>query len=226
MSGKALFIVEYFKRWRRDIDKARELLANNRYYLEGLLILSCYLGAFASMRFHTLRDSEAYVKVLIEYSGKRDFYEQIDLLFFYQWPRSKLRNHGCYKRLKNHSEIVDALKGVYGSESDIKGGPRYVSQPVVIGHVLAAAIPNFDEQNFRSTLPLFSLAELLYRYLRCDAVHNVEFSFVNEGIDVDGNITYVENHAITGQVLLETTEGVFKNLLDECLSKVKWPHEL
>jgi len=226
MEDKALFIEEYFNRWRRDIDKASELLVNNRYHLEGLLVLSCYLGAFASMRLNTLRDGEAYVKVLIEYSGKREFYEQIDLLFFYQWPRSKLRDHGSYKALKNYSEIVDVLKGIYGSEDDIKVGPRYVSQSEVIGYVLSAAIPNFDEQNFRSTLDLFSLAELLYRYLRCGAVHNAEFPFVNESIDVYGNITYEENHAITGQVLLETTEGVFKNLRDECLAKVKWPHEL
>ncbi len=226
MSDKALCIIdEYFKRWHRDIEKARELVSSQRYYLEGLLVLSCYLGAFASVRFPTLRDGEAYVKVVLEYSGKRGFYEQIDLLFFYQQPRSKLRERGNYK-VKNHSEIVDALKRVYGTEEDIKVGTRYVSPSEMISHIISANIPNFDEQNFRGTLPLFCLAEILYRYLRCDAVHNNEFPFVNKLTDIEGNVTYEENHAITGNMLLETTEGVLKMLRDECLAKAKWPQEL
>ncbi len=43
MNDKAFFIDEYFKRWESDLNKAEELLANNRYYLEGILVLSCYL---------------------------------------------------------------------------------------------------------------------------------------------------------------------------------------
>lgn len=226
MSDKTLFINEYFKRWDRDIGRARELLINQHYYLEGLLVLSCYIGAFASMRFPSLQDGEAYVKIVLEYSGKRGFYEQIDLLFFYQWPRSKLRDNGNYKALKNRDEIVDVLKRVYGSEESIKVGTRYVSPPELIGHVLTAAIPNFDEQNFREKLPLFYLSELLYRYLRCDAVHNAVFPFVNKLMDINGNITYEHNHIITGQLLLETVESIHKTIRDECLNKLKWPHEL
>src|SRR3990172_10488821 len=139
MSDKARFINEYFKQWGRDIVRARELLINPHYYLEGLLVLSCYIGAFASMRFPSIPDGKAYVKIVLEYSGKRDFYEQIDLLFFYQWPRSKLRGNGDYKALKNRDEIVDVLKRVYGSEAGIKVGIRYVSPPELIDHVLAAA---------------------------------------------------------------------------------------
>lgn len=226
MTPKALFVEEYFKRWRADIEKAEELLANQRYYLESLLVLSCYVGAFASMRFPTLRDGEAYVKVVLEYSGKREFYEQIDLLFLCQWPRSKLRDHGDYKSLKNHAEIVAVLNGLYGSEEDIKAGTRYLSPSRLISEVVAAAIPDFDEQNFRERLALFSLAEQLYRYVRCDAVHNAQFPFVNRAVTADGNTVYRHNHAITGQVLCETTLSVLNNLRDECLTKGKWPHEL
>ena len=226
MSDKARFINEYFKQWGRDIVRARELLINPHYYLEGLLVLSCYIGAFASMRFPSIPDGKAYVKIVLEYSGKRDFYEQIDLLFFYQWPRSKLRGNGDYKALKNRDEIVDVLKRVYGSEAGIKVGIRYVSPPELIDHVLAAAIPSFDEKNFRMKLPLFYLSELLYRYLRCDAVHNADFPFVNKLVDIDGNITYESNHIITGPLLLETVESIHKTIRDECLDKLKWPHEL
>ena len=226
MTGKALFVEEYFKRWRVDIEKAGELLANLSYYLESLLVLSCYVGAFASMRFPTLRDGEAYVKVVLEYSGKREFYEQIDLLFLCQWPRSKHRDHGDYKSLKSHAEIVAVLIGLYGSEDEIKAGTRYLSPSRLSSEVVAAAIPNFDEKNFRERLSLFSFAEQLYRYVRCDAVHSAQFPFVSEARTADGNTVYRHNHAITGQVLFETTLGVLSNLRDECLAKDKWPHEL
>jgi hypothetical protein len=226
VSAKESFIDEYFKRWDKDVAKAAELLKTPQYHLEAILVLSCYLGAFAAMRFPTLKDGEAYVKVILEYSGKRDFFEQIDLLFFYQWPRSKLRDNGNYKGLKNHSDLVKTLTVVFKSEDDIKAGIRYVVPAKIVEPVLAAGIKGFDEANFREKLPLFSLAELLYRYLRCDAVHSADFPFINEVSDGKGNIRYENNHAITGEVVLETVQGVMKALWKECLDKKKWPHQL
>lgn len=226
MSSKEFFIDEYFKRWERDVAKAAELLENRRYHLEGILVLSCYLGAFAAMRFPSLRDGEAYVKMALEYSGKREFFEQIDLLFLYQWPRSKLRDNTNYQALKNHGDIVEALTGKYGSEDDIKAGTRYVTPLKVIEPVLAAGIKGLDEGNLREKLSLFSLAELLYRYLRCDAVHNADFPFINESADAKGNISYKNNHVITGAVLLETVKGVLEALWKERRKENKWPHQL
>ncbi|OGG01246.1 MAG: hypothetical protein A3F83_14205 [Candidatus Glassbacteria bacterium RIFCSPLOWO2_12_FULL_58_11] len=226
MNDKVFLLDEYFKSWDRDVTKAAELLGNQRYHLEGILVLSCYLSAFAAMRFPDLRDREAYINIVNDYSGKRDFYEKIDLLFLYQWPQSKLCDNGRYKKLKNYSEIVAALKKTYGGENDVKAGIRYVSPKDIIFHVLTAAIPGFDEQNFRDKLSLFSLAELLYRYVRCDAVHNADFPFVNKSRDTDGNISYKYNHAITGQVLLATTQSVCKALWEECRTKSKWTQQL
>jgi hypothetical protein len=226
MNDKAFFIDEYFKRWESDLNKAEELLANNRYYLEGILVLSCYLGSFAAMRYGALRDGEAYVKVVLEYSDKRTFFEQIDLLFFYQWSRSKFKENGSYTDLKQYSEIVDALKSVYGCEDTIKDKTRYILPEEFVGHVKSATIPGFDERNLRQKLHLFSLAELLYRYLRCDAVHNADFPFINETVDIKGNVTYEHNHAITGQVLLESTRSVWETIWKECQAKNKWPYEL
>lgn len=226
MTEKVFFIDSYFKHWDYDIGKAARLLSNNVYYLEGMLVLSCYVGAFAAMRYGTLRDGDAYVKIVLEYSGRCEFYEQIDLLFFYQWPRSKLRDNGNYKGLKQHSDIVEALKRNYGTEDDITVKMRYISPNDFVNKVKSAAIPGFDELNLREKLPLFSLAELLYRYLRCDAIHNAEFSFINKIRDIDGNESYDHNHAITGHVLLETTQAIYEALSNECHAKAKWPHEL
>lgn len=226
MSDKVFFIDEYFKQWEKNLEKANELLENRRYHLEGILVLSCYLGAFAASRFPTFRDREAYVKIVLEYSGNRDFFEKIDLLFFYQWERSKLRDNGNYKALKQHGKIVEAVKQSYGTEDDIKAGTRYVSPAKFIEIVLSAAIPGFDEQNLREKLPLFSLVELLYRYVRCDAVHNYDFPLINKGINCNRKEIYEHYHAITDKVLLETTRSVLKTLWDECRTKEKWPHEM
>jgi hypothetical protein len=228
MSDKIFFIDEYFKQWEKNIEKAEELLENHnrRYHLEGILVLSCYLGAFAASRFPTLRDGEAYVKVVLDYSGKREFFEQIDLLFFYQWPRSKFRDNGNYKSLRQHGQIVEVLKRYYGTEADIKSGTRYISPDKLIENVLKASILVFDEQNFCEKLPLFSLVELLYRYLRCDAVHNYDFPLINEGVTVNGNVIYDHYHAINDKILLETTKSILKALWNECKTKEKFPFEL
>lgn len=225
-ADKAYFIKAYFDKWGRDVDRAAELLDSGRFLLEGILTLACYLGAMASLRFPTLDDSEAYPKLVVEYSGARDFYKQIDLLLLYQWPRSKLRDHGRYKELKHHKEIVEVLKKRYGLEDDLKEKVRYASEADVIGQVHAAQIPGFDEGNLRDKLPLFSLAHILYRYLRCDAVHNADFPLLNESRASNGNITYKPNHAITHDVLLETTRAVVRNLSAECIGNSKWPEEL
>ena len=43
MSDKIFFIDEYFKRLEKDLNKAAELLSDPKYYLEGILVLSCFL---------------------------------------------------------------------------------------------------------------------------------------------------------------------------------------
>ena len=225
-ADKLSFIKPYFDKWDRDVQRAAKLLASDRFFLEGILTLSCYLGALAAVRFPALPDGEAYIKIVLDYSGKRDFFEQIDLLFLYQWPRSKLRDHGHYKELKNYHDIVEAIKKKYGSEEDLKEETRYVAQADVVALVLAAKIPAFDEENLRTKLPLFSFAQILYRYLRCDAVHNADFPLLNESVDAEEKVTYKPNHAITSEVLLETTNGVLGKLREECVAKSKWPHEL
>lgn len=208
------------------MNRASELLSESRYYLEGILILSCYLGAFAAMRYPSLSDREAYIKVVLEYSGKTDFFNQIDLLFFYQWPSSKLRDNGKYKKLKQHAEVTKTLKSIYGNEADVKLRTRYVSQEELLHHIKAATIPGFDESNLRQKLPLFSLAELLYRYLRCDAVHNADYPFFDKVTDFYGNVRYKPNSALTESVLLETTNAVCNSLWKKCKEKGRWPNEL
>src|SRR3990172_1533408 len=101
---KVFFIKAYFDKWDRDVRRAAELLDldSGWFLLEGILTLSCYLGALAALRFPKLPDYQAYPTVVLEYSGERDFFEQVDLQLLYQWRNSKLRDHGHYKELKNH----------------------------------------------------------------------------------------------------------------------------
>jgi hypothetical protein len=89
VTTKADILKDYFAGWDNDLDRAKTLLSDQRYYLEGWLILSCHIGALASLRFPTLLDNESYKRVVLEYSDMADFYEQIDLLFFLQWPHCR-----------------------------------------------------------------------------------------------------------------------------------------
>ena len=132
MSEKTDFIDAYFDKWKRDIERAETLLRDDQFVLEGYLILICYLGALASQRYPSLKDNEAYCRFTLEYSGMRTFYEQIDLLFLYQWPRSKLRDHGNYTSFTEYSEIVKALKNKFGTEDTINQSNRYLNQSDIL----------------------------------------------------------------------------------------------
>lgn len=142
MVAKADFVQAYFSRWDNDLDRAKTLLAAQEYYLEAMLVLSCHIGALASLRFPTLADNAAYKRVVLEYSGMRDFYEQIDLLFFLQWPRSEFSSHGDFLKLKNHAELAEAVEVTFRDEDTVRqDAKRYVSQQDFLEAVRAALSP-------------------------------------------------------------------------------------
>jgi hypothetical protein len=226
MTAKLNFVEAYFARWQADLDRAKILLADQKYYLEAWLVLSCYIGAFASLRFPTLHDTEAYKRVVLQYSGIKDFYEQIDLLFFLQWPRSDFSTHGDFLKLKNHAHLVKRIEVTFGDENTITNQQRYVSQSEFLAAVSQNLFPGFDYGNLQEYLPLFSNVELLYRYVRCRAVHAARFPFVTRVHVAGGGTRYQDNHAITGRVLYKTALGVLNNLKSQCMSEDKWPWEL
>lgn len=225
MSDKTDFIDAYFDKWKRDIERAETLLRDDRFVLEGYLVLVCYLGALASQRYPSLRDNESYCQFTLEYSGKRSFYEQIDLLFLYQWPKSKFRNHGLYMSFNEYSDLIKAIEPKFGTESDLNATNRYVN-PAVIISVAKSKIPHLNESDLDKKLKLFSLVQLLYRYGRCDAVHNAIYPLVNEGVNIDGERIIRDNSALTREVILSTVKHANEKLWQECKSLKKWPHEI
>lgn len=227
MTVKTDVIRDYFEGWQKDLVRAKSLLADHKYYYrEGILVLSCHIGALGSLRYPDEKDNEAYKRVVREYSGRRDFYDQIDLLFFLQWPHSEFQANKNYLKLNNHADISKVIVSTYGGEDQIKNGTRYVSQHDFVASVGQTPFQGFDRENLRQHLSLFSLCEMLYRYLRCRAVHSVRFPFVDCWTSPGDNIRYEDNHAITGSVLLETTENILANLSNQCIEQSQWPWEL
>lgn len=223
MVAKADFVQAYFSRWDNDLDRVKTLLASQEYYLEAILVLSCHIGALASLRFPTLVDNAAYTRVVLEYSGMRHFHEQIDLLFFLQWPRSEFSSDRNFVKLKNHGEIAKVVEAAFGDENTVRQDTkRYVSQQNFLAAVSGSPFPGFDQHNLQLYLPLFSILELLYRYVRCRAVHSLRFPVIRVHLS-NGGVRYDSNHAITGDVLYQTVLGVLNNLRTECLRENKWP---
>ena len=214
MTEKCEIIASYFEGWQEDLARVKMLMADSKYYLEAILVLSCYIGALGSLRYPSEKeDNKSYKRVVREYSGKKDFFEQIDLLFFLQWPRSQFRSHQGYRELKNHEEISKVILDAYGDEVQINNRVRFISQQDFLTCVEQRPFSGFDGSNLREHLPRFSLCEMLYRYLRCGAVHNARFHFVTKVHQVgSGGTRYEDNHAITGPVVLETTENILTNM--------------
>ena len=226
MTAKADVMLDYFTRWGDDLDRAKSLLEDPKYCLEGWLVLSCHIGALASLRFPTLRDNERYKLVVLEYSTMRPFYEEIDLLFFLQWPKSDFSTHGDYLKLKSHTKLATQIEAAFGDEHQIRTQKRYVSPVDFMAAVGPSPFPGFDGVNLQQYLPLFSNVELLYRFVRCLAVHSLRFPFVTRVHLANDGVRYDDNHAITRIVLYQTVANIVNNLRSECVGKSKWPWEL
>ncbi|MFZ5774437.1 MAG: hypothetical protein ACOY3Z_03015 [Thermodesulfobacteriota bacterium] len=223
-------ITEYFKQWCRDVARAEALLTSNEYFLEGVLVLSCYIGALARARFpQETKDWKSYKNVVWEYSGQKNIYENIDLLFFCQWPSSKCANDKVYKCIKNHSELASIFKSAFGGEDEIKSDPnkRYQKREKLISSVKNKNSVWFDESNFQKHIELFSNNQILYRFMRGEAVHNFDFPLFNATyIPGDNKHTYTDNHQVSRDVILATVKNIVGNMEKECLGKNKWPWEL
>lgn len=229
MNPKTDFIAAYFEEWEKKLAKAKGLLNNSEYYLEGILVLSCYIGAFSRLRFSLEdRDWKAYKRIVLEYSGMREFYENVDLLFFYQWPRSLYKDDNVYNKLKKYYELLKVFTKEFGDESVIKtkNSLRYIPVADLLNAINANPFSGFDKNNFQEYIKLFNLSQILYQYVRCQAVHVYDFPLMNKVSNINGAVRYDDNHAITGKVIYETVSGILSNLKSECLSKNKWPYEL
>jgi len=152
--GKSYFIAEYFGKWEQDVKRAENLLASDDFFLEGLLVLSCYVGALGRLRYpNETKDWKSYKTIVSKYSGQTEIYENIDLLFFYQWPTSSLANDKVYRCLKNYPEIVAVFKSEFGT--DIKTDPRrYQKREELCRLVKSAGEAWFDEANFEKYIEL------------------------------------------------------------------------
>lgn len=227
--AKLEMITKFYSQWENDIARAETLFGSDEYFYEGLLVLSCYIGALARLRYpQETKDWKSYKRIVSEYSGQNAIYENIDLLFFCQWPRSKLANNKAYKSFKNHSELVTLLQAQFGDENGIINDPkRYQKREALLAYIKSKNPAWFDEGNFVQYIELFSNNQILYEFLRCEAVHNADFQLFSRSYQVAGKKhTYKDNHQIDRSVILETVKGIVEKLKNECLKEAKWPWQL
>jgi hypothetical protein len=229
---KTEWIKTYFDTWREDISRVEILLNSSDYFLEAILVLACYIGALASARFPGRGERDSYKRIVDRYSGLKSIYNRIDLLFFYQWPRSSYRRskriHARpYSKIKTYSEIKRHLVGQFGREEFIKHDPK--RRYVTIATLLKRFNPppsGLTRQNVAKTVKLFTVSEILYRYVRCNAVHENSFPLITTVTTVNGTKRYEDGHLITGARLLETVKNIVENLEKECLATTKFPWQL
>lgn len=230
VGAKRETIVAYFEDWKKDLERVKKLLSQHEYYLDAWLILSCYIGALAALRYPIPPESfdrAKYQYLLLKYSGKRTIYEKVDLLFFHQWDRSKYQGHRHYNSLRRHyGNLKGAVEAEFGTEADVQTNKntRYVSPDRIVRRVLKH-YKGLSSRELRKLLSLFSVSELLYRHVRNHAVHERRFPLVNK-VYSGRSVRYEDNHIITGSFLFETTLNILNAIATECIESVQFPHEL
>lgn len=227
-SDKSHLLKCYFEEIENAQARAEELCSNNRFHLEGITILMCHIAAISAARYPGQKDWASFKKLVRNYSDHYDLFENIDLLFFYQWPKSKLANDSRYKKLKNYQEISEILKARFGKEEQInESNARYQKRKILSDILKSSKNFSFDNENFIQYIELFSNNQIFYTYARCEAVHNNDFPLINIGYTFpDMRLTYTPNHQITGDVINSSLSRIISNLKDECLKNCKWPQEL
>ena len=51
MNTQLEWINGWFNLWREDVERAKSLISTDKYLLEGILVLLCYIGALARIRY-------------------------------------------------------------------------------------------------------------------------------------------------------------------------------
>ncbi len=228
MGAKLNCITDYFEKWENDVKRAEFLMNSEDYFLEGLIVIVCYIGALGALRYPNSKDWKAYKDIISNYSGHCEIFNNIDLLLFYQFKDSKLAGEKVYNKLKNYDAILELLKSKLGAASKIKENKkRFVKKEYLSSMIKSEDTDWYDEKNFIEHIQLFSNNRILYKYARCEAVHNAHFSLVNPSFNPEtGKRTYRDNHQVDRNVILSSLKNVVANLKDECVKSEAWPYEL
>ena len=74
MDAKLHIIEAYFQEWTETLNRAKKLMDIPEYHCEAILVLSCYIGAFARLRYPSERnDAVSYKDIVLQYADKDDF---------------------------------------------------------------------------------------------------------------------------------------------------------
>ena len=228
-SDRSCFIKSFFEGLECDFKRAKRLYYSSVFRLEGMTVLICQIAALARYRYPDEKDWKSFKDIISNYSGKCDIYENIDLLFFYQWPESKLASDKEYHKLNHYVEIKSVFEKRFGDIQSIRGETnRYQKRECLDALLQNSNIDGFQSSNFLRFIELYSNNQIFYQYGRCHAVHNNDFPLINIGASYSQKIkkTFTDNHQITGAVVVETLEAILKNAKKECLDNGKWLHEL
>ncbi len=145
--------------------------------MDGWLVLSCLIDSFASVQYPMPLERynrQKYLEIVRQYSDKKNFYRKVDLLFFFLWKGSGLAESPRFRHIRKHyAQLRRIVEERHGTEDDVRFDceKRYISQLRLTN--LSSRLPTWSREDSTRSASLFSLVEILYRYARCYAVHEV-----------------------------------------------------
>ncbi len=227
----ALYGIEaYFEKWTKELEKTKKVLESNNLLPQWLILMCCYIDAFSKLRYPDKVNNEAFKSLVLEYSGEKEFYSQIDLHFLYMIDKSLWADNRLLNKLKNRITIKKVLEDNFEGMGDYYSKSRYQSSNDVLDAFRNSKAAGIDMLNIEKNIENYSLASFLYHVIRCSAVHENNFPGLNEysqHLD-DGNVIngHRPNDILTPEVIWDTLFNILTQLKNECLVKCKFPDRL
>lgn len=195
------FFVDFHKRWG-NIQSLHEQFPG-----EGLVLVYCFVEALGYYRYGVteskLSSTEQFYKVLSEYQQNRHFFA-IPPLLIRDLPLAKNRRQ-LGRNIK--LEVLAWLKSNYSNSTGIDIETVWKSLPQELASKLSQS-----ETRVIGHLYQITWAGLYYDHIRTAGVHQAYFNRFDSSRD--------------WEIIQKAATEILENLTNECLEKIKFPHQL
>jgi len=231
IEAKKEFVVTFFNNYSKKNSSLHRML-DQGFIEEALILACCYICALANHRYGMSNERDNFIKIIYEHSDNKNLFSKISWIDFYKNGKDPIERIKKGKPIANYKNIKAALLKIFDKKSDHH---QEMDKNGLIDH-LKDQKPSIDFRNSEANLDNFSYAAVLYEKYRSAGVH--EGGMAHSWDAETGKPLFIRNEqgediyyngntlCFSKEIILTTLKNVHHNLKKQCLSAIKWPHEL